>query len=40
MNKEKAVGVDLEGRLRRNGNINLIQIACEEIVFIIDIYQI
>lgn len=38
--EQKTLGVDLEGSLRIGGSINLIQIACERVVFIIDIYQI
>eukprot|EP00347_Sterkiella_histriomuscorum_P014499 403360645 len=40
MKKQKSLGVDLEGRLKIGGNINLIQIACEEIIYIFDMYQI
>jgi hypothetical protein len=38
--QQTSLGVDLEGRLRIGGNINLIQIGCIDIVFIIDIFQI
>ena len=40
MKNEVTLGVDLEGRLKIGGSINLIQIACQDIIFIIDIYQI
>ena len=38
--KESVVGVDLEGRLRYNGNINLIQIGTSNLIYIFDIYQV
>ncbi|CDW90021.1 3-5 exonuclease family protein [Stylonychia lemnae] len=40
MSKQTSLGVDLEGRLRANGNINLIQIACEDVIYIFDMYQL
>lgn len=40
MLSENSLGVDLEGRLRVGGNINLIQIATNSLTFIFDIYQI
>ncbi|CDW72630.1 UNKNOWN [Stylonychia lemnae] len=40
MSEQASLGVDLEGRLRVGGYINLIQIACEDAIFIFDIHQI
>lgn len=37
---QTSLGVDLEGRLKVGGSINLIQIACQDTVFIIDVYHI
>ena len=37
--KEPSIGVDLEGRLRMGGSINLIQIAGSETIYIFDVYQ-
>ena len=40
MMKSTSLGIDLEGRLKIGGSINLIQIGCEETIYIIDIYQV
>ncbi len=40
MISQTSLGVDLEGRLRVGGNINLIQIATTSYTLIFDIYQI
>ena len=38
--KAQSLGVDLEGKLRTGGHINLIQIATDLSIFIFDIFQI
>lgn len=41
LQSQTSLGVDLEGRLRVGGSINLIQIGCaDSTVFVIDVYQI
>lgn len=36
---EKSLGVDLEGRLRKGGSINLIQIAASHTIYIVDVFH-
>jgi hypothetical protein len=39
MINQTSLGIDLEGRLRAGGSINLIQIAAESTIYIFDIHQ-